>query len=200
VAVIDSYLTQVLEKNGSDLHFLAGDPARIRQYGELKTLRPEPLGAEMVKTTLYEIMPKLSVERFEAKDGTDFAYSMPGVARFRVNVMRQLNGMGAVFRAIPSKARNAQELKLPEAVMNLCKINNGLILVTGKTGSGKSTTLAAMIDDINTREQGHILTIEDPIEFVHLRKRNRRARHLVLFGIDVGIAGGSGCHSSRRAS
>jgi twitching motility protein PilT len=77
VAAIDSYLTQVLEKNGSDLHFLAGDPARVRQYGELKTLSPEPLNAEMVKTTLYEIMPKLSVERFETKDGTDFAYSIP---------------------------------------------------------------------------------------------------------------------------
>jgi twitching motility protein PilT len=170
VPAIDSYLTQVLERNGSDLHFLAGDPARVRQYGELKALSPEPLSAEFVKTALYEIMPRLSVERFEAKDGTDFAYSIPNVARFRVNVMRQLNGMGAVFRAIPSKARTAAELKLPEPVMNLCKINNGLILVTGKTGSGKSTTLAAMIDDINTREKGHILTIEDPIEFVHLRK------------------------------
>ena len=167
---IDTFLTQVLERDGSDLHFLAGDLPRVRQYGELKALSTEPLGAEMVKTTLYEIMPKLSVERFEAKDGTDFAYSIPGVARFRVNVMRQLNGMGAVFRAIPSKARSAEELNLPEAVRNLCKINNGLILVTGKTGSGKSTTLAAMIDDINSREKGHILTIEDPIEFVHVRK------------------------------
>jgi twitching motility protein PilT len=167
---IDAFLTQVLERDGSDLHFLAGDPPRVRQYGELKPLSREPLDAEMVKTTLYEIMPKLSVERFEARDGTDFAYSIPGVARFRVNVMRQLNGMGAVCRAIPSKARTAEELKLPEAALNLCRMNNGLILVTGKTGSGKSTTLAAMIDDINTREKGHILTIEDPIEFVHVRK------------------------------
>jgi twitching motility protein PilT len=170
VPAIDRYLTQVLERNGSDLHFLAGDPARIRQYGDLQALAPEPLAADTVKTMLYEIMPKLAVERFEDKDGTDFAYAIPGVARFRVNVMRQLNGMGAVFRAIPSKARSAEELKLPAAVMDLCKINSGLILVTGKTGSGKSTTLAAMIDDINSREKGHILTIEDPIEFVHLRK------------------------------
>jgi twitching motility protein PilT len=160
----------VLERNGSDLHFLAGDLPRVRQYGELKALRTEALSAEFVKTTLYEIMPRLAVERFESKDGTDFAYSMPNVARFRVNVMRQLNGMGAVFRAIPSKAKSADDLNLPVAVRNLCKITNGLILVTGKTGSGKSTTLAAMIDDINTREKGHILTIEDPIEFVHTRK------------------------------
>ena len=170
MAAIDPYLNQVIERDGSDLHFLAGDPARVRQYGELKPLSNEALSAEKVKAALYEIMPKLALERFEAKDGTDFAYSMPGVARFRVNVMRQLNGMGGVFRVIPSKARTADELKLPEAVRNLCKVNSGLILVTGKTGSGKSTTLAAMIDDINTREKGHILTIEDPIEFVHTRK------------------------------
>src|SRR6202451_243525 len=126
MAAIDSYLQQVLELNGSDLHFLAGDPARVRQYGELKSLRPEPLTADMVKASLYEIMPKLAVERFESKDGTDFAYSIPNVARFRVNVMRQLNGMGAVFRAIPSTAKTAEELKLPTAVMDMCKINSGL--------------------------------------------------------------------------
>jgi twitching motility protein PilT len=182
---IDQYLTKVLERDGSDLHFLAGDPARVRQYGTLQALAPEPLAAETVKTTLYEIMPKLAVERFESKDGTDFAYAIPGVARFRVNVMRQLNGMGAVFRAIPSKARTAEELKLPAAVMDLCRINSGLILVTGKTGSGKSTTLAAMIDDINSREKGHILTIEDPIEFVHLRK------NCLISQREIGVHAGS---------
>ena len=170
MAAIDAFLMQVIERDGSDLHFLAGDVPRVRQYGELKPLRPEPLEVEMVKTTLYEIMPKLSMERFESKDGTDFAHAIAGVARFRVNVMRQLNGMGAVFRVIPSNAKTADELKLPTAVRDLGKMNNGLILVTGKTGSGKSTTLAAMIDEINTREKGHILTIEDPIEFVHKRK------------------------------
>jgi len=167
---IDSYLNRLLERKGSDLHFLAGDPPRVRLYGELQSLDPQPLDAEIVRKTLYEIMPKLAIQRFEAKDGTDFAYSMPGIARFRVNVMRQLNGMGGVFRAIPSTARTMDELALPPAVRTLGQVNNGLILVTGKTGSGKSTTLAAMIDDVNTRVKGHILTIEDPIEFVHVRK------------------------------
>jgi twitching motility protein PilT len=170
VAVIDSYLLEVLERRGSDLHFIAGDPARIRLHGDLSALRSERLAPEFVKDALYEIMPKPALERFEAKDGADFAHTIPEKGRFRVNVMRQLNGMGAVFRAIPSKALTLDELKLPESVRQMCKANNGLILVTGKTGSGKSTTLAAMIDDINLRVRGHILTIEDPIEFVHFRK------------------------------
>jgi len=168
--VIDSYLIEILEKRGSDLHFIAGDPARIRLHGDLSTLRPDKLAPEFVKEALYEIMPKAAKDRFEAKDGADFAHTIPERGRFRVNVMRQLHGMGAVFRAIPSKALTLDELKLPESVRQMCKANNGLILVTGKTGSGKSTTLAAMIDDINLRVRGHILTIEDPIEFVHNRK------------------------------
>jgi twitching motility protein PilT len=170
MATIDTFLLEVLEKRGSDLHFIAGDPPRIRQYGDLMALRPESLARDFVKDALYEIMPKTALDRFESKDGADFAYTIPERGRFRVNVMRQLNGMGAVFRAIPSKALTMDELKLPDAVRQLCRTNNGLILVTGKTGSGKSTTLAAMIDDINSRVKGHILTIEDPIEFVHQRK------------------------------
>ena len=170
MAQIDTYLNEVLDKRGSDLHFIAGDPPRIRLFGDISPLRPERLAPEQVKTAIYEIMPKPALDRFEAKDGADFAYSLPERGRFRVNVMRQVNGMGAVFRAIPSTALTMDELKLPEAVRQMARANNGLILVTGKTGSGKSTTLAAMIDDINRREKGHILTIEDPIEFVHERK------------------------------
>jgi len=167
---IDAYLTEILDKHGSDLHFIAGDPPRIRQYGDLMPLRPDKLDPTMVRDALYEIMPKIASDRFEAKEGADFAYTMGDRGRFRVNVLRHLHGMGAVFRAIPSKALTMDELKLPESVRQMCRHTQGLILVTGKTGSGKSTTLAAMIDDINTRVQGHILTIEDPIEFVHQRR------------------------------
>lgn len=167
---IDEYLAEILDRKGSDLHFLAGDPPRIRLYGDLTSLRQERLDAALVKETLYEIMPRKAVDRFESRDGADFAYTMGDRGRFRVNVLRHLNGMGAVFRAIPSKALTLDELNLPQSVRQLCRTTNGLILVTGKTGSGKSTTLAAMIDDINRREKGHILTIEDPIEFVHTRR------------------------------
>jgi len=167
---IDDYLNRVLESRASDLHFLAGDPPRIRVHGDLTPIDPEPLGMDFVRDTLMEIMPKTAQQRFEQHDGADFAYTMGDKGRFRVNVMRHLNGMGAVMRAIPSKALSMDELRLPEAIRQMSRAATGLILVTGKTGSGKSTTLAAIIDDINRRMRGHILTIEDPIEFVHPRK------------------------------
>jgi twitching motility protein PilT len=170
MAKLDEFLAEVLKRKGSDLHFIAGDPPRLRVYGDLQALRPEPLKADFVKETLYEIMPPKAIARFEEKEGADFAYAVPNLARFRVNIMRQLNGMGAVCRVIPSAALTLDELNMPDSVRAMCRVNSGLILVTGKTGSGKSTTLAAMIDDINTRMKGHILTVEDPIEFVHVRK------------------------------
>ena len=171
MAKIDSYLQDIVAKKASDLHFFAGDPARMRLFGELHALGTDKLAPAFVKELVYEIMPKKAVARFEEKDGTDFAYAMGTTARFRVNVLRHLGGIGAVFRVIPSDALTLEALEMPDAVHGLCRQSSGLILVTGKTGSGKSTTLAAMIDDINQRVKGHILTVEDPIEFVHERKQ-----------------------------
>jgi twitching motility protein PilT len=170
MAQIDSLLEEILKRRGSDLHFIAGDPPRIRLHGELSPLRGELTSAEICKSALYEIMPRKAIERFESKDGADFAYTLEGKGRFRVNVMRQINGMGAVFRAIPSQALTLDQLNMPTAIRQLCHAVSGLILVTGKTGSGKSTSLASMVDDINKRVKGHILTVEDPIEFVHARR------------------------------
>lgn len=168
---IEAYLAKTVELGGSDLHFLAGDPPRIRNLGELETLTPTDLDPDFVQNELTRLMTPEARDTFEREDQVDFAYTIEGLARFRVNAFRQINGLGAVFRAIPSSAYPLEELGLPDVITSICNQHQGLILVTGKTGSGKSTTLAAMIHYINTRRKGHIVTIEDPIEFVHQRER-----------------------------
>ncbi len=165
-------LKKLVEENGSDLHVLSGDPVRMRINGDLISLSAEPVGAKDTLEALKDIMTVRHQEVLEIDEQVDFAYEIKDVGRFRVNVFRHINGVGGIFRAIPSEIIPLQKLNMPPVIDSICRQKSGLILVTGKTGSGKSTTLASMVDVINTNQKGHILTIEDPIEFEHMRKNS----------------------------
>jgi len=167
MAQIDQFLRLLVQQSGSDLHLSCGNPPIIRVHGHLQRIKFRELTAADLTTLILEILSDEQRERFDATRDLDFAYEIPGVARFRGNAFVQHRGMGGVFRVIPSRIPSADELKLPQAIREFTRLNKGLVLVTGPTGSGKSTTLAAMIDVINQSRPDHILTIEDPIEFVH---------------------------------
>jgi len=168
---IDSFLELVVKQQGSDLHLVAGNPPRLRLFGEVYSIKYRDLDAEETQSLLFEIMAPALREAFAERMSVDFAYEVPNLARFRVNVFHHLGGIGAVFRTIPSTMPTFEELGLPPVLKTLANQHNGLVLVTGPTGSGKSTTLAALIDYINRTRKGHILTIEDPIEFIHTNKQ-----------------------------
>ncbi len=167
MARIDSFLRLVLDQQASDLHFHAGNVPIIRHDGDLVPLPFRPLSEEETRRFLGEIMTDDQKVIFERDREVDFAYDLEGGARFRVNVFTQKHGVGSVFRIIPATIPTLDDLRLPEALKKLASLSNGLVLVTGPTGSGKTTTLAAFIHEINRTSKKHIITIEDPIEFIH---------------------------------
>ena len=172
MAAIDSLLRTMLEKGGSDLHLTVGLPPKTRTSGSLVPLNDTVLDARTMESLLKEICPAKRWAEFLDRKDLDLAHEIPGVARFRGNYLYNHWGQAAVFRQIPAKILSFEQLNLPEALKKLCHLDQGLVVVTGPTGSGKSTTLAAMIDYINGNLAKHIITIEDPIEFVHPVKKS----------------------------
>jgi len=172
MARIDALFKMMKEQGASDLHLSTGNPPIFRLHGEIVRLNFKPLTNDELKAILFEILTEKQKAHFEEKKDLDFAYAVEGLARFRGNYMVQHRGVGAVFRIIPSKILSADDLKLPDGVRKMTNFKKGLVLVTGPTGSGKSTTLAAMIDLINATRKEHILTLEDPLEFIHENKES----------------------------
>ena len=168
---IDRLFHRLVAEGASDLHLSANEAPMIRKDGDMQRLSGESvMNAEQLFALLAPIIPDTNRAQFDKEDDTDFAYAIEGLARFRANLFRDRHGAGAVFRTIPAKIISAEKLGLSTAITDLCGLHKGLVLVTGPTGSGKSTTLCAMVDLINRNRQGHIITIEDPIEFVHENK------------------------------
>ena len=171
MAQIDQFLKVLVEQGGSDLHLTVGAPPIIRVHGHMQRLKFRELTGKDMESLIYEVMEEEWRMRFLDNMDYDFAYEIQDLARFRVNIFWQRKGLGAVMRTIPSKILTFDDLGLPDVVRKFCMMTKGLVLVTGPTGSGKSTTLAAMVDWINDERADHILTIEDPIEFTHPNKK-----------------------------
>lgn len=177
---IDSFFKFMVENKASDLHISSGTPPKFRIDGSIASLDFKSLTHDEAKFLIYEILTDKTREHFDKTGDTDFSYAIEGLARFRGNVFMQQRGIAAVFRRIPEKILSVKDLNLPETVLQFTHLNKGLVLVTGATGSGKSTTLAALIDHINNTREDHIITLEDPIEFVHQNKKcliNQREIH-----------------------
>ena len=182
---ITELLTFSVQNKSSDLHLSAGLPPMIRVNGDMRRIDLPAMDHRTVHTLVYEIMNDKQRKDYEEFLETDFSFEIPGLARFRVNAFNQKRGAAAVLRTIPSKVLSLDEIKAPKLFRDIVEVSRGLILVTGPTGSGKSTTLAAMIDYLNDTRYEHILTIEDPIEFVHLSKKcliNQREVHRDTLG------------------
>jgi twitching motility protein PilT len=171
MAAIDQYFRETLRQGASDLHMVIGRPPMLRVRGDMAPTSFPVITSKANREMLYEILDQEQREHIDKNLDLDFAYELKGVARFRGNIFFQHRGMGAVFRLIPETVISLEQLRMPPVIKTLAECRSGLILVTGPTGSGKSTTLAAIINYINESREAHILTIEDPIEFVHQNKR-----------------------------
>ncbi|MFO7932217.1 MAG: type IV pilus twitching motility protein PilT [Thermodesulfobacteriota bacterium] len=170
MAKIDAFFKLMNDQGASDLHLVAGQQPALRIRGEIERVKYKPLDNDDLRSMVYEITPEDKIKVFEETGDIDFGYEIPGLARYRANMFMQRNGVGAVFRQIPTNIMTVEQLGLPSVVSRLATLPRGLVLVTGPTGSGKSTTLAAIIDEANRSRKDHIITIEDPIEFVHESK------------------------------
>ncbi|SHJ49202.1 pilus retraction ATPase PilT [Desulfatibacillum alkenivorans DSM 16219] len=171
MAEIDAYFREMKDKGASDLHMVIGFPPLLRLRGELVPTDHDVLTPESNEKILFEMLNEEQQQHLKKNRDFDMAYEIPGVARFRCNMLYQQHGIGAVFRIIPTKILTLEQLNLPEVLKTISEYKKGLVLVTGPTGSGKSTTLAAIINHINETRSGHIITIEDPLEFVHPNKK-----------------------------
>lgn len=167
MAQIDAFFKLMNEQGASDLHVVSGQQPMLRIRGEMERVKYKVFTNDELKAMLYEIVTEDKIKVFEETGDVDFGYEIPGLARYRGNLFQQKYGIGGVFREIPSNILTVQQLGLPKVLINLSQLPKGMVLVTGPTGSGKSTTLAAIVDEVNRTRKHHILTIEDPIEFVH---------------------------------